>query len=46
MLEICGIVYMFVDGIVRLFCFRGYNVVVLEVKIGNVFLRILYLGNL
>lgn len=37
---------MFVDGIARSPRLRGHNVVVLEAKTGNVFLRTLYLGNL
>ena len=39
----CGIAYMYVDGIARSPRLRGHNVVVIDAKTGNVFLRILHL---
>ena len=44
--ETCGIAYIYVDGIDSSPHLRGHNVVVLDAKTGNVFSRILHLGNL
>lgn len=37
---ICGIVYIYVNGVDKLFYIWGYNVVVLDVRIGMIFLMI------